>query len=146
MDRKPLTRRAMAQVLAGAAVVASTPALVENPARPATTNALIEVLARFRKNVLAGFTAKEVERLAIAAHAAAAKDGIGTLEAAAVRIVGRSLDEISLLGGARELRSLVARNIRADYAADRIESVAGWFLSRTELLIVAQTVRKPTGR
>jgi hypothetical protein len=146
MDHEPLTRRALARLLAGTALIASAPAVIGNRGASTGANALVAVLARFREDVLAAFRASELETLARVAHATASRLGASTLDAAAARIVGRRLDEIGSHAHARELHALVARNIRADYAAGRIESVAGWLLSRTELLIVAQTLRKPIGR
>ncbi len=132
-----LTRRELARAAAGTALMAGTPLLVRE-----VSDVLIDVLARFRNDVLAAFRADELETLATVAHEVAAGRGIATFESAAAAIAGRDVAALSSLSP-DELRALIGRNVRRDFASDDVVNVGGWQLARTELLIVALTVRKP---
>jgi hypothetical protein len=143
MGPKQITRRTIAQVLAGTAVVAGTPTLVRDHNRSTEGDAFTEVLAQFRDRVLAPFRASELDEIAAAAHETATKIGVTTITEAAAIIAGGDVDVMGSFKNAHELRSMIAKNVRADYANDDVVSVAGWVLSRTELLIVAMTLRRP---
>lgn len=137
MRRKGVTRRALAQAAMGAAVLAGATELVRD-----SNHAFTDVLAQFRSHVLGAFRASDVEALAKAAHELVAEADIATVPAALAAITGQEVAMLASLN-ARELRSIIGRRIRADFERDEVVDVCGWQLSRTEVLIVAMTVRRP---
>lgn len=139
MPPRRITRRELAQAAAGTAILASTGVLVHE-----SGGVLLGVLARFRNDVLAAFRASELETLATVAHDLAAKRGLETMEAVAAAVVGQDSAAVQSLSE-HELHSIIGRNVRADFERNDVVDVGGWQMARTEVLIVALTVRKPVG-
>jgi len=134
-----MTRRGLAHAVAGASVLAGT----LTPRSDGSPDQLMAVLADFRRRVLASFDAEDIHDLVVAGHKVLAQTGISDCEQLVLRLCGHTQADSPVVTSTGDLRAAIDNQIRHDFANGHMENVGGWMLSRTELLIVALTARKP---
>jgi hypothetical protein len=147
MRSTKVSRRTATQALIASALLAAAPfsfmrghGALQSPI-PAPFG---EVLAQFRRRVIAPFSVDELFELLAAGRELASATAVND-DATIAQLIGGELDVLTSLSEA-EVRSRIEQNIRADFAAEHTVTVGGWILSRTELLMVSLAGRPDVQR
>jgi len=147
MRSTKVSRRTATQTLIASALLAAAPSsfMRGHGGLPSPIAApFAEVLAQFRRRVIAPFSVDELVELLAAGRELASATAVND-DATITQLIGGDLDVLTSLSEA-EVRSRIEQSIRADFAAEHTVTVGGWILSRTELLVVSLAGRSDMRR